>query len=233
MGGSDQWGNMTTGMEMIRRMHGKQAHVLTCPLLTRADGTKIGKSEGENLWLNPEMTSPYKFYQYWLNLSDEEAENCIKIFTLLGREAIDQLVADHKTAPHLRNLQRKLAEEVTTMVHSIDDLVTAKKASDILFGKATKESFNGLSDEQFLEIFEGVPQGAVSKSDLEQGIDIINLLSEKSGFLKSNGEARRALIENSISLNKEKVNDQKIVNTSDLINEKFFTIAKRGRKAIL
>ncbi|MCL4127875.1 UNVERIFIED_CONTAM: hypothetical protein GTU68_050558, partial [Idotea baltica] len=179
MGGSDQWGNITTGTELIRRVGSGKGYAITCPLITKSDGSKFGKSEGGNVWLDANRTSPYKFYQYWLNSSDEDAEKYIKIFTFLTEEDINTLISEHKEAPHIRVLQKRLAEEITTMVHSKDDLDNAIKASDILFGKSN--------------VFDGVPQTEIAMEDIENGLDIIAALAEKGGFLKSNGEARRAL----------------------------------------
>lgn len=228
MGGSDQWGNITTGTEMIRRIAGGKAYAMTCPLITKADGTKFGKSEGGNIWLDPKKTSPYKFYQYWLNTSDADAERYIKIFTMLSQEEIATLTEEHKNAPHLRILQRKLAEEITTMVHSKADLDNAIKASNILFGNSVSEELKSLNEELFLEIFEGVPQKELTKSDI-LGINIVDLLSEKSGFLKSKGEARRELSGNAISVNKEKVGEDFTASEEHLIAGKFLLLQK-GKK---
>jgi tyrosyl-tRNA synthetase len=232
MGGSDQWGNITTGTELVRRMNphdDAKAFAMTCPLITKADGSKFGKSEGGNIWLDADKTSVYKFYQFWLNTTDVDAEKYIKIFTFLDKEVIDDLIEEHKTAPHLRVLQRKLAEEVTTFVHSADDLAKAIQASNILFGNATSEDLKQLDETTFLEVFDGVPQAEISKNDIENGIDIVSVLNEKSGFLKSNGEARRALAENSIAVNKEKVAEEFMLSSKDLINEQF-VLLQRGKK---
>ena len=231
MGGSDQWGNITTGTELVRRMNGEgaKAYALTTPLITKADGSKFGKSEGGNVWLTADKTSVYKFYQFWLNTSDEDAEKYIKIFTFLDKNAIDGLIEEHKTAPHLRVLQRKLAEEITILVHGKDELEKAIKASNILFGNSTSDDLKGLDATTFLEIFDGVPQAEISKSDIEAGINIVDVLNEKSGFLKSNGEARRALTANSISVNKEKVTEEFMVSTKDLINNQF-VLLQSGKK---
>ena len=229
MGGSDQWGNITTGTELIRRIAGGKGFAITCPLITKSDGSKFGKSEGGNVWLDANRTSPYKFYQYWLNSSDEDAEKYIKIFTFLTEEDINALVKEHNEAPHLRVLQRRLAEEITTMVHSRDDLENAIKASDILFGNSTSNDLKQLNEQTFLDVFDGVPQTEIAISDIENGLDIIAALAEKGGFLKSNGEARRALKENSISVNKEKVSEDYTVTTKDLINNKF-VLLQRGKK---
>lgn len=229
MGGSDQWGNITTGTELIRRKGGGDAFAITCPLITKADGKKFGKTETGNIWLDPERTSPYEFYQFWLNTSDEDAAKYIKIFTLLGEEDITNLIATHQEAPHQRALQKRLAEEVTIMVHSKEDLDAAIEASQILFGKATKESVQNISEGNLLAVFAGVPQGEVSADAVAEGVAIVDLISESTGFLKSKGEARRALKENSISVNKEKVADDKVIGTADLIADKYI-ILQRGKK---
>lgn len=228
MGGSDQWGNITTGTELIRRIAGGKAYAMTCPLITKADGTKFGKSEGGNIWLDPEKTSPYKFYQYWLNTSDADAEKYIKIFTMLTQEEVTELTKQHQEAPHLRILQKKLAEEITVMVHSREDYDNAVKASEILFGNSTSESLKSLDEKTFLDIFEGVPQKEIAKEEVI-GTNIVALLSEKSGFLKSKSEAQRELKGNAISVNKEKVNDAFIASENDLINGKFILLQK-GKK---
>ena len=229
MGGSDQWGNITTGTELVRRKVNGKAYAITCPLITKADGTKFGKTEGGNIWLDKERTSPYKFYQYWLNASDEDAINYIKIFTFLNREEIDSLIDEHEQAPHLRVLQNKIATEVTLLVHSKEDLDRAKKASQILFGKSTSEELKSLDKATFLDVFEGVPQAEITRLNLESGIDIIAALAGETSFLKSNGEARRALKENSISVNKTKVNDQYVIDNKDLINDRY-VLLQRGKK---
>ncbi|MEM7186799.1 MAG: tyrosine--tRNA ligase [Bacteroidota bacterium] len=229
MGGSDQWGNITTGTELIRRMGGGKGYALTCPLITKSDGSKFGKSQGGNVWLDAKRTSPYKFYQYWLNSSDEDAEKYIKIFTFLDQPTIESLVAEHKEAPHMRLLQKRLAKEVTCTVHDEAAYEKAVQASNMLFGKSTSEDLKGLDTETFLDVFEGVPQAEVAASEIENGMDIIAALAEKSGFLKSNGEARRALKENSISVNKEKVGADRSVTSSDLINGQF-VLLQRGKK---
>lgn len=229
MGGSDQWGNITTGTELIRRIgHGK-GFALTCPLITKSDGSKFGKSEGGNVWLDAQRTSPYKFYQYWLNTSDEDAQKYIKIFTFLDEDTIKSLTLAHQQSPHLRLLQKRLAQEVTITVHGEDQYQNALKASEILFGKSTSEDLLALDQETFLDVFDGVPQTEVSLEDLEQSIDIISALVEKSGFLKSNGEARRALKEQSISVNKSRVGDDYFLRTTDLISEQFILL-QRGKK---
>ena len=229
MGGSDQWGNITTGTELIRRIGGGKGYALTCPLITKNDGSKFGKSEGGNIWLDPKRTSPYKFYQYWLNTADEDAEKYIKIFTFLDQETINTLIKDHKKEPHVRLLQKRLAEEVTVTVHNEFALNNAIKASNMLFGKSTSEDLIDLDTTTFLDVFEGVPQAEISRSEIETGIDIIGVLSEKTGFLKSNSEARRALKENSVAVNKIKVSEGFAINSSNLINEQF-VLLQRGKK---
>lgn len=229
MGGSDQWGNITTGTELIRRIGGGKGYALTCPLITKADGTKFGKTESGNVWLDAERTSPYKFYQYWLNTSDADAEKYIKIFTFLSKEKIAALVADHSEVPHMRILQKSLAQEITTMVHSKEDLDNALAASSILFGKSTSEDLKKLDEKTFLDVFDGVPQAEISKSELENGLDMIGALAAKTGFLGSNGEARRELKQNSISVNKEKVKEDFTITQTDLINDKF-VLLQRGKK---
>ena len=229
IGGSDQWGNITTGAELIRRKVQGKAFALTTPLVTKADGTKFGKTEGGNIWLDAKRTSPYKFYQYWFNSSDEDAEKYIKIFTFLDQKTIEELIAEHKKAPHLRLLQKRVGEEVTKMTHGDEAYVNAVKASSILFGKSTAEDLKQLDEMTLLDVFEGVPQAEISISDLEKKIDIVSALNEKSGFLKSNGEARRALKENSISVNKEKVKEGFQLSKEDLIADKFILL-QRGKR---
>ena len=229
MGGSDQWGNITTGTELIRRIAGGKAYALTCPLITKADGTKFGKSESGNVWLDPEKTSPYKFFQYWINTSDADAERYIKIFTMLSKEEINSLIAQHAEAPHLRVLQNKLAEELTVLVHGREELKKAKKASQILFGNSTSADLRTLDEKTFLEVFDGVPQAEVSAADIAGGLDMIAILSAKTGFISSNSEARRALKENSISVNKEKVGEDYQIAEKDLVDGKFILL-QRGKK---
>ena len=233
MGGSDQWGNITTGTELIRRIGEGKGYALTCPLITKADGTKFGKTESGNIWLDPARTSPYRFYQYWLNTSDEDAEKFIKIFTFLSKEEIEGLIAQHKEAPHLRELQRKLAEEITVMVHSAEEYENAVKASAVLFGKSTAEDLKKLNEATFLDVFEGVPQAKIDRADVEAGLDMIAALSAKTDFLSSNGEARRALKENSISVNKEKVTEDYTITTNDLLNDKYVIINKGKRNTYI
>ncbi|MGB5665439.1 MAG: tyrosine--tRNA ligase [Maribacter sp.] len=229
MGGSDQWGNITTGTELIRRISGGKGYALTCPLITKADGTKFGKTEGGNVWLDPRRTSTYKFYQYWLNTSDEDAGKYIKIFTFLSKEEVGELIKEHQKAPHLRVLQKRLAEEITVMVHSKEDLENAKKASNILFGKSTSNDLKALDEKTFLDVFDGVPQANIPKSNLNEGLDMIGALAAKTGFLASNGEARRELKQNSISVNKEKVKEDYVITKTDLINDKY-VLLQRGKK---
>ena len=230
MGGSDQWGNITTGTELIRRVGNGKGFAITCPLITKSDGSKFGKSEGGNVWLDPKRTSPYKFYQYWLNSSDEDAEKYIKIFTFLEQEEINSLIEMHKEQPHLRQLQKRLAQEITTMVHSVEDCQNAEKAAQILYSKAFKDDIQTLDETTFLDVFEGVPQADVSKAKILEGLDMIAALSAETGFLASNGEARRALKENSIAVNKEKVNEQYTLSATDLINDTYI-ILNRGKRS--
>lgn len=233
MGGSDQWGNITTGTELIRRVVGGKGYALTCQLITKSDGSKFGKSEGGNIWLDANRTSPYKFYQYWLNTSDEDAEKYIKIFTFLNKETIENLVKEHKETPHLRLLQKKLAEEVTVTVHSQEEFENAVKASEVLFGKSTASDLKELNEATFLDVFEGVPQAEIQRSDIEEGLDMIAALSAKTGFLNSNAEARRSLKENAISVNKEKVGEEYRITDEDLINNKYVIINKGKRNTYI
>jgi tyrosyl-tRNA synthetase len=230
MGGSDQWGNITTGTELIRRKTGGEAFAMTCPLITKSDGTKFGKTESGNVWLDPERTSPYKFYQFWLNTSDEDAERYIKIFTLLPQEEIEKLAAEHNEKPHLRLLQKKLAEEITTMVHSRDDYEMAVEASQILFGKGTAEQLRKLNESTFLSVFEGVPQFSVSKNEFKEGVNIIELLSEKTAVFPSKGELRRTIKGNGLSINKEKVGDADLVINSEYLIGGKYILAQKGKK---
>jgi len=229
MGGSDQWGNITTGTELIRRIDQGKGFALTCPLITKADGTKFGKTATGNIWLDPEKTSPYKFYQYWINTSDEDAEIFIKIFTFLSQKEILDLVNTHKEQPHLRQLQSRLADEITAAVHSKKTLDKAKEASQVLFGKSTEEDLAKLDEATFLDVFEGVPLKELSKEILNDNFDMIAALSAETEFLSSNGEARRALKENSISVNKSKVGLDYTLTEKDLINGKYVLINK-GKK---
>jgi len=233
MGGSDQWGNITTGTELIRRVDQGKGFALTCPLITKSDGSKFGKSESGNIWLDSNRTSPYKFYQYWLNSSDEDAEKYIKIFTFLDKETIQKLISQHKEAPHMRLLQKTLAKEVTIKVHSEEDYENAVKASEVLFGKSTAGDLKNLDEATLLDVFEGVPQAEISRVEIESGLDMIAALSAKTDFLKSNGEARRSLKENSISVNKEKVGEDYQITTSDLINNKYIILNKGKRNTYI
>ena len=230
MGGSDQWGNITTGTELIRRKTGGEAFALTCPLIKKSDGTKFGKTEEGNVWLDPERTSPYKFYQFWLNTSDEDAERYIKIFTLLPKNEITGLIEQHKEAPHVRVLQKKLAEEITIMVHSKKDYEMAVSASEILFGKGTAEELKSLNESTFLAVFEGVPQFNISKSEIENGMNVVDLLAEKTEVFESKGDLRRTIQGNGLSINKDKVlNADLKIDNSFLISNKYI-LAQKGKK---
>jgi tyrosyl-tRNA synthetase len=230
MGGSDQWGNITTGTELVRRMNGDgaKAYAMTCPLITKADGSKFGKSEGGNVWLTADKTSVYKFYQFWLNTTDVDAEKYIKIFTFLNKEIIDSLIAEHETAPHLRVLQKRVAQEVTTFVHGNEEFEKAVFASNAFFSP-TMDDLKKLDITTFLEVFEGVPQAEVEMADIEHGMDMIAALAAKTGFLTSNSEARRELQQNAISLNKEKISSDYIISPKDLIHNQFLMLQK-GKK---
>jgi tyrosyl-tRNA synthetase len=230
MGGSDQWGNITTGTELVRRMAQGKAYAITCPLITKADGSKFGKSEGGNIWLDPKRTSPYKFYQYWLNSSDEDSEKYIKIFTFLDENTIKALIKEHLEAPHRRLLQKRLSSEMTRMVHSQDELDKAIQASHILFGKSTSDDLKQLDEQTFLDVFSGVPQSEVSMNVLDDGYDLVAALATDTGFLKSNSEVIRALKQNAISVNKEKVKVGDTLSKDDLIKGKFILL-QRGKKS--
>lgn len=229
LGGSDQWGNIVTGTELIRRKAGGEAYAVTTPLIKKADGTKFGKTESGSVWLDPEKTSPYAFYQFWLNASDTDAANYIRIFTLRTQAEIEALEAAHAEAPHLRILQKAIAEDITTRVHGEAALQTAIAASNILFGKSTADDLRSLSEKDFFSVFEGVPQATVSAADFGTGISIIDALAAKTGFLSSNGEARRELKANAISVNKEKVGEDFILSTAELINGRYALLGK-GKK---
>ncbi len=230
MGGSDQWGNITTGTELIRRKLGGEAYALTCPLITKADGGKFGKTEEGNVWLDPELTSPYKFYQFWLNVSDEDAEKHIKIFTVLSKEEIDELIAANRQAPHKRLLQQRLAEEVTVMVHSREEYNRAVQASKILFGKSTTEELKTLDEKTFLSVFEGVPVYEVPRGKLEEGMNVMDLLAADSGIFGSKGEVKRMIKNGGLSINKEKVQSMDSqVNAAQLLNDKYLLVQK-GKK---
>ncbi|MBP3474202.1 MAG: tyrosine--tRNA ligase, partial [Alistipes sp.] len=230
LGGADQWGNITTGTELIRRKLGSEneAFALTCPLITKADGTKFGKTESGNVWLDPRYTSPYKFYQFWLNVSDEDAKRYIKIFTLLDRETIEALIARHEEAPHLRELQKTLAKEITTMIHSAEEYEKAVEASQILFGGATSEALHRLDEQTLLQVFEGVPQFTIAKNEL--GCTFVDMCAELTKVFPSKGECRKMVQGGGVSLNKEKVADaMRPVTAEDLIAGKYM-IAQRGKK---
>ncbi|WP_025838989.1 tyrosine--tRNA ligase [Porphyromonas cangingivalis] len=230
MGGSDQWGNITTGSELIRRKIQGEAYALTCPLITKADGGKFGKTESGNIWLDRRYTSPYKFYQFWLNVSDDDAAKYIKIFTTLTQEEIAALEAEQATAPHLRPLQKRLAEEVTVMVHSREDYETVVKASEILFGSGTKSTMGDIDEATFLSVFEGVPMAEVSADKFDGETPLLDLLVEDCGFFPSKGELRKLIKSGGVSVNKEKVQDERCnVSGDDLINGKYM-IVQRGRK---
>lgn len=230
LGGSDQWGNITTGVELIRRRLGGQAFAVTCPLITKADGTKFGKTESGNVWLDPRYTSPYKFYQFWMNVSDEDAGRFIRIFTSLGREEIEALEAEHREAPHKRILQSKLAEEITVMVHSREEYELAVQASEILFGRSSVETLHKLNEATFLNVFEGVPMAEVSREKLSASIGLMDLLVGECQFFSSNSELRKLIQSGGVSLNGEKVTDFQYRPTSDdLLNDKYLLI-QRGKK---
>ena len=230
MGGSDQWGNITTGAELIRRTNGGEVFALTCPLITKADGGKFGKTESGNVWLDRRYTSPYKFYQFWLNVSDADAEKYIKIFTAIPREEIESLVAEHAAAPHLRTLQKRLAKEVTVMVHSVEDYEAAVEASGILFGNATADALRRLDEETLLGVFEGVPQFKISRNALETGVKAIDLLTEHAAVLPSKSELRKMVQANGLSLNKEKLTDpDTLITAASLLNGKYL-LAQKGKK---
>ncbi len=227
LGGSDQWGNIVTGTELIRRKGEGKAFAVTTPLIKKADGGKFGKTETGNIWLDKTKTSPYKFYQFWLNSSDEDAKNYIKIFTLLSQEEIAKLTTEHEEAPHLRVLQKAIAEEVTTRVHSAEDLDMAIKASNILFGKSTADDLKSLDEETFLSVFEGVPQFEISKADLD--LNILDIVAEKTQIFSSKGEARRMIKSNAVSINKEKITEDIQLSENNLLNRKYI-LAQKGKK---
>jgi tyrosyl-tRNA synthetase len=230
MGGSDQWGNIVTGTELIRRKTGGEAYALTCPLITKADGTKFGKTESGNVWLDPEKTSPYHFYQFWLNVSDEDAAGYIKIFTLLDRKEIEKLIEDHQKAPHERILQKRLAEEVTVMVHSREEYNAAVEASQILFGKGTTESLKKMNEMTFLSVFEGVPVFDIRRELLSQGVNVTDLCAEHSQVFTSKGELRRLVQGGGLSINKVKIeNPDTLIGTASLLNDKYLLVQK-GKK---
>ena len=230
MGGSDQWGNITTGTELIRRKTGGEAFALTCPLIKKADGTKFGKTESGNVWLDPRYTSPYKFYQFWLNVSDEDAERYVKIFTMLDRETIEGLVAAHREAPHLRGLQKALAREVTCMVHGEEEYRRAVEASEILFGGATAEALRGIDEQTFLQVFEGVPRFEISRPLIEGGVGFLALCTEHAAVFPSKGEARKLIQGGGVSLNKRKIAAVDcMVGSADLLSGRYLLVQK-GKK---
>jgi tyrosyl-tRNA synthetase len=229
MGGSDQWGNITTGTELIRRKTGGEAFALTCPLITKADGGKFGKTETGNVWLDPERTSPYKFYQFWLNTSDTDAEKYIRIFTLYGKEEIEALIAEHLTAPHLRLLQKALAKDITIRIHSEADYQAALEASEILFGKGTAEALHKLDEDTLLSVFEGVPQFEIQAAELSDGIGIVDLVADKTNIFPSKGEARRMLKDGGVQVNKAKIGEDFKANISHLLSQKYMLVQK-GKK---
>jgi tyrosyl-tRNA synthetase len=229
MGGSDQWGNITTGTELVRRLGGGEAFAVTTPLIKKADGTKFGKSEGGNIWLDPKKTSPYKFYQIWLNASDADTETYIKIFSTKSKEEIEALIAEHQEAPHMRVLQNALADEITTRVHSAEELEKAKVASSILFGKATEDALRSLDAETLFSVFEGVPQFIISKDELNEGLGIVEFLAQKTSVFQSNGEARKMVQGNGVAVNKTKVKLDKAINQDDVIAGKYI-LAQKGKK---
>lgn len=229
MGGSDQWGNITTGTELIRRMLQGEAYALTCPLITKADGGKFGKTEKGNIWLDAEKTSPYAFYQFWLNTSDEDAKKFIKIFTLFSKEEVESMISAHEKEPHLRELQKTLAKDMTIRVHGVKEFNSAIEASEILFGKGTTETLKNLDEKTLLSVFDGVPMFEMDRNSLNEGINIIDLVAEKTNVLASKSEARRTLKENALSINKTKITEDYICNDSDLLNNKYILIQK-GKK---
>ena len=230
MGGSDQWGNITTGSELIRRVSGGEAFALTIPLITKADGGKFGKTEHGNVWLDPERTTPYAFYQFWLNTSDEDAEAYIKVFTLIGKEEIEELIRKHREAPHNRLLQKKLAEEVTGMVHSHNEYVRAVEASQILFGQGTADQLRRLDEKTILAVFEGVPHFSVTREELVNGVNIVDFLTEKVKIFPSKGEIRRTIMGNGLSINKEKVSDPEVIIDSHFLIDNKYILVQKGKK---
>jgi tyrosyl-tRNA synthetase len=230
MGGSDQWGNIVTGTELIRRKTGGEAYALTCPLITKADGAKFGKTESGNVWLDPEKTSPYQFYQFWLNVSDDDAARYIRIFTVLGREEIDSIIEEHNRAPHERVLQKRLAEEVTVMVHSRDDYEGAVEASQILFGKGTTESLKRMNESTFLSVFEGVPVFDINPSLIAAGVSVADLCAEHTKILPSKGELRRLVQGGGLSINKQKVDNAELLVTEDFLLNNKYLLVQKGKK---
>ena len=230
MGGSDQWGNIVTGTELIRRKTGGEAFALTCPLITRSDGSKFGKTVSGNVWLDPIRTSPYKFYQFWLNVSDEDAEKYIKIFTLLSPEEIDTLTQEHKAAPHIRILQKRLAREVTILTHGNEELEAAEEASAILFGKGTMESLKKINEKTFLAVFEGVPQYEISTKLIQEGVSLVNLLTDATCIFPSRGELKRLVSGGGLSLNKEKISDLELIVDNNYLLNKRYILVQKGKK---
>lgn len=229
MGGSDQWGNIVTGTELIRRKAGGTAFALTCPLITKADGGKFGKTEQGNIWLDPARTSPYRFYQFWLNCSDEDAAKYIKIFSLYSRPEIEQFISEHSAAPHLRLLQKALAKDITIRVHSEQDYQQSVEASEILFGRSTEEALKNLTEDTLLAVFEGVPQCEISRDALLQGIPIVDFVSELTGIFPSKGEARRMIKDGGVSVNKQKAGDTDVITSSHLLSDRYILVQK-GKK---
>ncbi|MBE9492160.1 MAG: tyrosine--tRNA ligase [Bacteroidetes bacterium] len=229
MGGSDQWGNIITGTELIRRKTGGEAFALTCPLITKTDGGKFGKTEKGNIWMDPERTSPYSFYQFWLNISDEDASRFTRIFSLLSKEDIEALEKEQQEAPHIRSLQKALAKDLTIRIHSEEDYNAAVEASQILFGKGTTETLKKLDEKMLLSVFEGVPQSEVSIDHIKQGVPILDFLAVNTNIFSSKGEARRMIKDNGVAINKEKIKDDFIVSESDLLNQKYILVQK-GKK---
>lgn len=229
MGGSDQWGNIVTGTELIRRKTGGEAHALTCPLITKADGGKFGKTEQGNVWLDPQRTSPYVFYQFWMNTSDEDAEKYFRIFTLFSKQEVEEMVSRHGQAPHLRELQKTLAMDLTVRVHSEEDYRASVEASAILFGAGTTETLKSLSEQMLLSVFEGVPQSRIPREKMTEGMMILEFLADLTGIFASRGEARRMIRENAVSVNKEKVGEDKVIFQADLLRDKYILVQK-GKK---
>ncbi|MBP5205909.1 MAG: tyrosine--tRNA ligase, partial [Bacteroidales bacterium] len=229
MGGSDQWGNITTGTELIRRKANGEAYALTCPLITKADGSKFGKTEKGNIWLDPNRTSPYTFYQFWLNCSDEDSKRYIRIFTHFTKDQIEAMEREHEAAPHLRVLQKALAKDLTIRVHSQEDYDAAVKASEILFGKGTTEDLASLPEQLFLSVFDGVPQFEVPQNIIADGCGVVDFLAEHTKIFASKGEARRMLKDNGVSINKAKVKEDATINTENLLNQRYILVQK-GKK---
>ena len=229
IGGSDQWGNITSGIELIKKMNNGKGYALTTPLLTKSDGSKFGKTESGNIWLDAHKTSPYKFYQYWLNVSDDDAQKWIKIFTILNQETIANLILDHQKEPHLRLLQKELAKKITCRVHGETSYNQCVNVSNILFGKNTSDKIKHITEEEFLMVFEGVEQHNIDKSSLSNGVDPINLLTDLSGAFQSKGEVRRLIQSNAISINKEKCTLESLIKSQDLLNDKYLLVQK-GKK---